>query len=159
MCVSHQDIHLSRLLPGNGWPQVFVWQHRKHQNILQGIPVPLELFQPMLALLWPFFIWNQWAPSKGTWEMAFTLVKASATWFQRDLMSFGLPHGKLPRIMILVELCYIFLSTFVVCAVTNPAPSSPLSAEPSIQWRLKLQTKWQYRLLWAMSYDMYDLCC
>lgn len=100
-----------------------VWQHRKYQNIrITGIPAALENSQPMLALLWPAYGTSE-PLSRGP-EKCLTKVKASASWFQGDLMSFGLPHGKPPGALIPAELCYIILSTLFMQWPTSTCQSS-----------------------------------
>lgn len=68
-------------------------------------------------------------------------------------MGRGLLHGKQPGVQIPVDLFYLFLSTFIVSTVTNPAPAGPpFPTGPAIKGDFNIQTKCQYRLSRAKSH-------
>lgn len=88
----------------------------------------------MLALQWDQTLYgtSEYLPRVAEGNSLYS-GKGNCFMIPGGLKGCGLSHEKLPGVMIPVELCYVFLSTFVVYAVANPAPASPSSAGPPIK--------------------------
>jgi hypothetical protein len=107
----------------------------KNMRIFHRNAISLAIFQPIffpydLAFMDPMDIFEVYLWGNGPYfDKGICLLI-----YQGDLMDYRIPHGKQAGVQIPVDLCYIFVSTFIVSTVANPAlASSPFPIGLSVK--------------------------